>query len=98
MVSERGRARLCAAVLACASLGWARVAGAEPGAPEKAEARAAMTEGRTFRSQRNFEAALRAFNTADKIMHVPTTGLEVARTLEAMGRLVEARSALKRVL
>jgi hypothetical protein len=31
-------------------------------------------------------------------MRVPTTGVEVARTLEAMGRLVEARSTLRRVL
>jgi hypothetical protein len=98
MGSERGRARIGAALLACASFGWAHVALAEPSASEKAEARAAMAEGRTFRSQRDYEGALRSFNTADKIMHVPTTGLEVARTLEAMGRLVESRIALKRVL
>src|SRR4030095_7079759 len=61
-------------------------------------ARASMAEGRALRSQHNFEGALRSFNVADRIMHVPTTGLEVARTLEAMGRLVEARTTLGRVM
>jgi hypothetical protein len=65
---------------------------------EKADARAWMAEGRTLRSQHNYEAALKSFKAADGIMHVPTTGFEVARTLEAMGRLVEARSAARRVL
>jgi hypothetical protein len=65
---------------------------------EKADARAWMAEGRTLRTQHNFEGALKSFKAADGIMHVPTTGLEVARTLEAMGRLVEARSTVRRVL
>jgi hypothetical protein len=70
----------------------------EPTTMEKADARAWMAEGRTLRNQRNFEGALKAFKAADGIMHVPTTGYEVARTLEAMGRLVEARSTVRRVL
>jgi hypothetical protein len=84
--------------LALASTFWAAAASAEPTASEKADARASMAEGRALRSQRNFEGALRSFNAADGIMHVPTTGLEVARTLEAMGRLVEARSMLGKVM
>lgn len=43
-------------------------------------------------------AALKAFTTADSIMHVPTTGLEVARTQDKMGQLVEARETLLAVL
>jgi hypothetical protein len=78
------------------SASWAGVASADMS--ERADARAAMAEGRLLRSQHNYEAALKAFRTADGIMHVPTTGLEVARTLEATGRLVEARSTLRRVL
>jgi hypothetical protein len=65
---------------------------------EKADARAWMAEARTMRNQHNLEGALRSFRAADGIMHVPTTGFEVARTLEALGRLVEARSAVRRVL
>src|SRR5262249_47329328 len=98
MASERLRARFGAVGLACASTFWMAAASAEPTAGEKADARASMAEGRALRSQRNFEGALRSFNAADRIMHVPTTGLEVARTLEAMGRLVEARSTLGRVM
>jgi len=77
---------------------WTATARSEPTAMEKADARAWMAEGRTLRNQRNFEAALKSFKAADGIMHVPTTGFEVARTLEAMGRLVEARSTVRRVL
>jgi hypothetical protein len=65
---------------------------------EKADARAWMAEGRTQRTQHDYEGALKSFKAADGLMHVPTTGLEVARTLEAMGRLVEARTTVRRVL
>jgi hypothetical protein len=83
----------------CAAFALAsRTAVCEPTAMEKADARAWMAEGRTLRNQRNYEAALKSFKAADGIMHVPTTGFEVARTLEAMGRLVEARSTVRRVL
>ena len=44
------------------------------------------------------EAALKAYQAADGIMGVPTTGLEVGKALEKLGRLIEARDALIRVV
>jgi hypothetical protein len=38
-------------------------------------------------------AALKAYQAADAIMGVPTTGIELARTQEKLGRLIEARDA-----
>jgi hypothetical protein len=73
------------------------VARAEPTAAEKETARALMNEGRDLRDQRDFKGALGRFQAADAIMHVPTTGLEVARTQVSLGLLVEARETLHRV-
>jgi hypothetical protein len=56
-----------------------------------------MNQGRDFRDRRDFKAALGRFQAADAIMHVPTTGLEVARTQVSLGLLVEARETLHRV-
>src|SRR5258706_4912005 len=97
-VSDRARFGLGAVAALLVSLSWAGMALAEPTPAERNDARAAMAEGRSLRSQRNYEGALKSFRLADSIMRVPTTGVEVARTLEAMGRLVEARSTLRRVL
>src|SRR5262249_20565175 len=44
------------------------------------------------------EGALKRFEAADALMHVPTTGLEVARERIALGRLIEAREVLGNVL
>jgi hypothetical protein len=97
-VSEKVRRTRGVVAAFSLSLAWAGIASADPTQGDRADARAAMAEGRQLRSQKNYDAALKSFRTADGIMHVPTTGLEVARTLEAMGRLVEARSTLRRVL
>jgi hypothetical protein len=70
---------------------------AEPSASEKETARALMDEGHARRDARDHVAALAQFEGADAIMHVPTTGLEVAREQIALGRLVEARDTLERV-
>ena len=43
------------------------------------------------------QGALKAFTAADAIMHVPTTGLEVARSQVALGLLVEARDTALQV-
>ena len=42
--------------------------------------------------------ALARFSSADALMSVPTTGFEVAATQAQLGRLVEARETLRRVL
>lgn len=44
------------------------------------------------------EAALNLYRGAHELMRVPTTGIEVARTLARLGRLVEARDAALEVL
>jgi len=71
---------------------------AEPTAAERETARGLMSQGRTQRDAKDYRAALQSFQAADAIMHVPTTGYEVAKTLELMGQLVEARDTVLRVL
>jgi hypothetical protein len=53
-----------------------------------------MQEARTLRDKGDMAGALRRFQAADSIMHVPTTGFEVARAQVAMGLLVEARDTI----
>src|SRR5215471_2911491 len=89
--------RLGAASLLAISIAWTARAGAEPSATEKETARALMTEGRDLRDHNDLKTALKRFQTADSIMHVPTTALEVARTEASLGQLVEARETLSRI-
>ena len=60
-------------------------------------ARAMMADGRDLRERRDLKAALKSFQSADSIMRVPTTALEVARTQVALGQLVEARDTLHKL-
>jgi hypothetical protein len=89
--------RLGAAGLLAILVFAATRAGAEPTAAEKETARSLMAEGRDLRDGGDLKSALKRFQAADSIMHVPTTGLEVARTEAALGLLVEARETLQRV-
>jgi hypothetical protein len=50
-----------------------------------------MDEGDSWVEKKRLDRALEAYEGADALMHVPTTGIEVAKTLAALGRLVEAR-------
>jgi len=70
---------------------------AQPSAADKETARRLMAEARERRSQNDQRGALQAFMAADAIMHVPTTGLEVARTQMTLGQLIEARDTSLRV-
>ncbi|MBX3226467.1 MAG: hypothetical protein KIT84_32600 [Labilithrix sp.] len=70
------------------------VASAEPTAQEKEHARDLMAEGRDRRDRNDLAGALDSFKQADAIMHVPTTGYEVARTQQMLGQLVEARATV----
>lgn len=65
---------------------------------DKETARALMDEGDAKRDAKDFKAALTAYEKADAIMHVPTTGLEVARMQAQLGMLLEARETLSRVI
>jgi hypothetical protein len=76
---------------------WAGVASAEPNAADRETARSLMQEARDLRDKGHTQDALKRFKAADDIMHVPTTGLEVARTQAAMGMLVEARDTIANI-
>ena len=60
---------------------------------ERVAARHLMDDGDAYYDQKKFAEALRVYSAAHSIMHVPSTGLGVARTLAALGRLVDARDA-----
>jgi hypothetical protein len=53
-----------------------------------------MADGREKRDKNDLAGALEAFKQADAIMHVPTTGYEVAKTQQALGKLLEARATV----
>jgi hypothetical protein len=91
MASEGGRRFARLLPIVAIALATVRTASAEPTAAEKERARDLMAEGRELRDANNLANALKAFEGADAIMHVPTTGYEVARTQQALGLLVEAR-------
>lgn len=60
-------------------------------AANKSTARALMDDGDRKRDAGDTKGALESYQAADAIMKVPTTGIEVARTLSSMGRLLEAQ-------
>lgn len=95
MASRLGLAFALAAVLGAVASG---AYAAEPTAQEKETARAMMDEGHARRNAGDHQSALAQFQGANAIMHVPTTGLEVAREQAALGLLVEARDTLQAVL
>lgn len=80
-----------AALFALAVFFASSLALAEPTAADKETARTLMSEARQKRDANDLKAALRAFQAADAIMHVPTTSYEVAKTESMLGMLVEAR-------
>jgi hypothetical protein len=92
---------LVVAALSGAFVGTASVAFAqthEPTAEEKETARTLMKDARQKRASGNLISALASFQAADAIMHVPTTGYEVARAQADLGQLVQARDTILRVL
>lgn len=89
--------RLGASVLLCLCLASAS-GHAQPSAAQKETARGLMAEGRELREQGDLPSALARFMAADALMGVPTTGYEVATTQADLGKLVEARETLRRVL
>ncbi|WP_437955748.1 PEGA domain-containing protein [Sorangium sp. So ce119] len=62
-------------------------------ADEKArsDARELVYAGDEFFAQKRYAEALRAYQRAERLVCVPTTSIEVAKTLTAIGRLSEAR-------
>ena len=70
----------------------------EPSEDTKKAARDLLDQGDAQRAKGELEQALRSYEAADKLMAVPTTRIEVARTLAQLGRLIEAQAAAERVL
>ena len=91
------RVRLTLAATAMAALLAAPSAGAQPSAADRETARSMMQEGRDLREKGDLKGALQRFKAADDIMHVPTTGLEVARTQVSLGLLVEALDTIANI-
>jgi hypothetical protein len=89
-------ARVVAAVFAVSTLA-PRFAVADPTATDKDTARGLMDQADQLYEQKDYKAALKAYQDADAIMHVPTTGIEVAKTQEAMGLLVEASATARAI-
>ena len=69
----------------------------QPAAQDRERARVLMDLGDRSFANRDYQGALKAFRAADDIMNVPTTGMEVGKTLEKLSLLVEAHDALLRV-
>ncbi len=74
-----------------------RTARAEPSLSDRETARSLMDDGDAKRDKNDLKGALKSYEAADAIMHVPTTGLEVARAQAQLGLLLEARETLGRV-
>src|SRR5579864_2462419 len=86
------------ALLLAGAMTLAGTAAAEPSAADKETARALMQGARDKRDAHDLKGALDAFQKADAIMHVPTTGYEVAATEAALGLIVEARDKALEIL
>jgi hypothetical protein len=83
------RARALPALLLILSV--AATAGAQPTAADRETARTLMDDGDHKTEAHDDAGALRSYRAADGMMHVPSTAIEVAKTLARMGQLVEAR-------
>jgi hypothetical protein len=88
-----------ARVLICVAITWLWVgsAGAQTDEQRKT-ARDLMDQGDERVEHKDYAAALTLYRAAHDIMNVPTTGIEVARSLANLGKLVEARDAALEVL
>jgi hypothetical protein len=71
---------------------------AEPTDVEKTRARELLDEGDALVEKNDLAQALGKYEAAHAIMGVPTTGIEVARTLSRLGRLVAARQVADQIV
>ncbi|HET6338506.1 MAG TPA: PEGA domain-containing protein [Polyangiales bacterium] len=76
--------------IACAFALLPRTAVAQATTAERETSRSLMDEGDSFREAGDLHRALERYRAADAIMHVPTTGLEVARAQAQLNHLVDA--------
>lgn len=73
-------------------------AAAETSAAERETARSLMADGDRLRAAGDLRGAMGRYQAAHAIMHVPTTGLDLARVQAQLGLLVEARSTAVEVI
>jgi len=86
-----------ALLLSTAALAQPAAPDGEPSAADKETARSLVATGHEHLEAGQLHEALEAFQGADDIMKLPTTGMLVAETLVKLGRLLEARELLLRV-
>jgi hypothetical protein len=96
-VASSVRIRCLSTGLLCLLVALPAYAG-EPSAQERETARRLMDEGDAKTSEKDYAHATEAYEKAHAIMHVPSTGLELARSYERQGRLIEARDVSLEVL
>ncbi|MFZ5890094.1 MAG: PEGA domain-containing protein [Myxococcota bacterium] len=90
-------ARIRIAATCLLAVVWLSQASAQTAA-DRETARRLMDRGDEQVQRGDLAAALTFYRGAHEIMHVPTTGIEIARTLAALGQLAEARDAALEVL
>jgi len=86
--------RAFARAAACALLVCASSHAQERSAADVAAAKAQFAEALDFRAKGDLEGALKRFRAAYTFVPTPITGLEVGRTLVAMGKIAEGRAML----
>lgn len=94
---KRSTLHRCASWVACVALiggtlQHSTAAWAESNGAQKETARSLMDEADRLVAARDLEGALKRYQAAHELMRVPTTGIEVARTYAALGKLVEGRA------
>jgi hypothetical protein len=92
------RLTTCRVLLSIAIWLCAATAVAAPSASERETARSLMQDGDRLLASGDPANALKCYQAAHAIMHVPTTGAAVAKTQAQLGQLVEARSSALDVL
>ncbi|MDI1476403.1 hypothetical protein [Polyangium sp. y55x31] len=91
------RCRWASLLLLAATLFATTPAQAAPSEADRVAARTLLVEGRRKLEAGDAKGALEFFQKAHAIMHVPTTGLDLAKAHAELGQLVEARAAVLEV-
>lgn len=93
-----GSKKIAALVVASLLIASPALAAPSPSPEEREAARHLMDEGKARLKSGELARAVEAYKKAHEIMHVPTTGIALARTHYQMGHLVEARDLANEVL
>ncbi|MFO0661132.1 MAG: protein kinase [Polyangiaceae bacterium] len=94
----RMTSRSLIAALLLLSMSTSSLAWAEPSEGERKVARTLMAEGRSLRDEKDdAKGALVAFQKAHDIMHVPTTAIELVRTMVKLALYREALTVIAEV-